>query len=118
MSRSLYTFTADSPNKIYTCNTYRPSLSHKYGIYKSPHDSGTLDLTSVSLGPVSVGNIISVIFLLAGIVGLMVGLLRLLEWAMEEGLMTRLWALCSGACEGSWRRVRGLRRPERRRWKF
>jgi hypothetical protein len=115
MTRSLYAFTADSPHKIYTCHTYRPSLSHKYGICKSLHDPGTLDLTSVSLGPVSVGNIILVIFLLACIVGLVVVLLRLLEWAMEEGLMARLWALCRGASEGSWRRVR---RAERRRWKL
>jgi hypothetical protein len=61
---------------------------------------------------------ISAIFLLACIVGMMVSLLRLLEWMMEEVLMTRSWALENGTGESSWWRMRGLRRAERRRWKY
>lgn len=115
MSRSLYTFTADSPKSHYTCNTYRPSLSHKYGICKSLHDPGTLDLTSVSLGPVSMGNMISAIVLLACMVGLLVGILKMLNWALGEWHITRRCALERDAGEGQWWRLRPVMRAERMR---
>lgn len=86
MSRSLYAFTADTPRGIYTCSTYRASLSSKYGICQSLQaDEQTLDLASMSVGPVSVGNIVSGIFLL----GCVMGILGLLKWAMEERVRRR-----------------------------
>jgi hypothetical protein len=70
MSRSLYAFTADTPSRIYTCSTYRASLSSKYGICQSLHaDAQTLDLASMSMGPVSVGNIVSRFFSLGCVMG-------------------------------------------------
>jgi hypothetical protein len=87
MPRSLYAFTPYTPehSTLYTCSTYRPSLSHKYGICQSLHDPGTLDLASVTLGPLSVGNMISGVFLLACVLGM----LGLLKWAVDKRMRRR-----------------------------
>jgi hypothetical protein len=132
MPRSLYAFTPDTPehSTLYTCSTYRPSLSHKYGICQSLSEPDTLDLASVSLGPVSVGNMISGFFLLACVLGM----LGLLKWAVDERMRRRRWAwglelgeagrrsrregARSGGDgwwawgKGGWRRWRGGRREE------
>jgi hypothetical protein len=88
MTGSLYTFTSFSPSSTYSCSTYRAELSSRYGICQSLHDPQTLDLASVSLIGISVGNMISGFFL-----GLCVlGMLLLLKWAMGKRMRRRRWS--------------------------
>src|SRR5271167_2057854 len=88
MAPLLYTITSFSPSSAYSCATYRADFSTKYGICQTLHnepDPQILDLSSVSIGGVGLGDIISGLFLSLCVVGL----LLVLKWAMDYSVKRR-----------------------------
>lgn len=91
MAPILYRYTNFSPSSAYSCATYRADLSIKYGICQSLHndpDPRTLNLASVFVGSMSLGDIVSAFFL-----GLcLVAMLCVIKWSMDYRLRRRRWS--------------------------
>ncbi len=86
-----YTYTAFSPSNTYSCSSYRAELSQRYGICKSLHrevDPETLDLASITIFGTTLGNTVSALFFLIGLLAM----LYVLKWVMNGRVRRRKWS--------------------------
>jgi hypothetical protein len=95
MARTPYHLTSSSPRDYYSCSTYAPDLSTRYGICETldpvAGDSSTIDLSSRSLLGVSAGDWVAGFFLLL-LLGIFVGMyLGCLRWFIYERMSRRGW---------------------------
>ena len=95
MARTPYYLTSFSPQDYYSCSTYAPEISTRYGIWGAlgppAVDSSVVDLSSRSLLGVSVGDWIASCFMLF-VLGMFIGMyLGFLYWFLDRTRSKRCW---------------------------